>query len=350
MGCNGEDSLGKIAVLNFPEERVMLPKSPSFILFLVLAVVIATPQPGWAQAGAEFEPWLAELKREAIGRGISAAIVEEAFVGVQPIPRIIKLDRKQPEFTQTLAQYLDARVSKQRIKQGRQKYAENRELLQKIEARFGVQGRFIVAFWGMETNYGRYTGGFNVIAALTTLAFDGRRSAFFRKQLLDALTILDEGHISVDRMKGSWAGAMGQTQFMPSTFRAYAVDGDGDGKIDIWGSKADAFASAGHYLSSVGWRGDQTWGREVVLPEGFDPALIDRKVEKTLPEWQALGVRRLFGNDLPQRNIKAFLVQPDGPEGRAFLAYPANYRAILNWNRSHKFAIAVGTLADAIVR
>ncbi len=328
----------------------MSSKPLLFILFLVLAIVAGVPQPGWAQAEAGFDQWLAEFKQEAIGKGISPAIVEEAFAGVEPIPRIIKLDRKQPEFTQTLEQYLDARVTRQRIKQGRKQYEANRQLLQQIESRFGVQGRFIVAFWGMETNYGRYTGGFNVIAALTTLAFDGRRSAFFRKQLLDALAILDEGHVSVDKMKGSWAGAMGQTQFMPSTFRAYAMDGDGDGKINIWESKADAFASAGNYLSSVGWRGDQTWGREVVLPDGFDHRLIEEKAEKSLAQWQALGVRRLYGKNLPQRDLVATIVQPDGPGGRAFLTYPANYKAILHWNRSHKFAIAVGTLADAIVR
>ncbi len=341
----------KIAPPKFPEKRRPMSFKPlSFVMFLVFAIVAGQPQSAWAEAGAGFDQWLSEFKQEAIEKGISAAVVEQAFTGVKPIPRIVKLDRKQPEFTQTLEQYLDARVSKQRIEQGRKKYAENRELLQKIESRFGVQGRFIVAFWGMETNYGRYTGGFNVIAALTTLAYDGRRSAFFRKQLLDALTILDEGHVSIDKMKGSWAGAMGQTQFMPSTFKAYAMDGDGDGRINIWESKADAFASAANYLSRVGWRGDQTWGREVALPDGFDQRLIDNKTKKSLAQWQALGVRRLFGKDLPQRDLVASIVQPDGPGGRAFLIYPANYKAILNWNRSHKFAIAVGSLADAIVR
>jgi len=298
----------------------------------------------------DFETWLSQLKTEAIAKGISVNIVNKAFEEIKPIKRIIELDRKQPEFTQTLDEYLATRLNKRRIDTGRKKYKKNQKMLQKIEAEFGVQGRFIVAFWGLETNYGRYTGGFNVIQALATLAFDGRRSEFFRKQLFDALEILDQGHVSVKNMKGSWAGAMGQTQFMPSTFKAYAMDGDGDGKINIWESKADAFASAANYLSNVGWNSEQTWGREVELPQGFDNQLIKDKTQKSLAEWQALGVRRLYGKELPQKDLVARVIQPDGPGKRAFIAYPANYNAILDWNRSNKFAIAVGSLADAIVR
>ncbi len=320
------------------------------LLFVVFFCSFLLPAERSLAAAQPFDAWLAQFKAEAREKGISDATLEAAFKGVEPIPRIIELDRRQPEFTQTLDQYLDARLTRTRIETGREKFAEHRELLQKMESRFGVQGRFLVAFWGMETNYGRYTGGYNVIAALATLAHDGRRGAFFRRQLLDALTIIEQGHIEPERMKGSWAGAMGQTQFMPSTFRGYAIDGDGDGRIDIWGSKADAFASAANYLSKMGWRIDQTWGREVRLPEEFDRALIEKKVRKPLAEWQALGVRRVNGNDLPERDLDAFLVQPDGPGGRAFLAYPANYEAILRWNRSHKFAIAVGLLADAVAR
>ena len=325
-------------------------KSLLSVLFFGVVLSVVQPVTGWADENPGFSEWLMEFKKEALAKGISSTTLEQAFAGVEPVARIIELDRRQPEFTQTLQQYLDARVTKKRVAQGREKFRENRELLQQIESRYGVQGRFIVAFWGMETNYGRYTGGFNVIQAIATLAYDGRRSKFFRKQLLDALSILDEGHVSVEKMKGSWAGAMGQTQFMPSTFKAYAKDGDGDGRINIWESKADAFASAANYLSKVGWRHDQTWGREVELPENFDYGLIKERTRKTLAQWQELGVRRLYGKDLPKRDLSAFIVQPDGPGSRAFLAYPANYRAILNWNRSDKFAIAVGLLADAIVR
>jgi len=291
-----------------------------------------------------------DFKQEARKNGISEAILEEAFEGVKPSPRVVKLDRSQPETIQTFQDYFEKRVTPYRIELGRKQYRENRKLFQQIESRFGVQGRFIAAFWGMETSYGRFSGGHYVIGALTTLAYDPRRAKFFRKQLMDALIILEEGHITVDKMKGSWAGAMGQTQFMPSTFRAYAMDGDGDGKINIWESKADAFASAANYLSSIGWRSDQTWGREVLLPSGFDQDLIKEKVAKTLAEWQALGVRKMFGKNLPTRDLVAMVVQPDGPGERAFITYPANYSAILDWNRSHKFAISVGTLADAIVR
>ncbi len=325
-------------------------KMPSFLLLITMLFSALLPASLMADDDADFARWLLDFKQEARKNGISDAILEEAFEGVKPSPRVVKLDRSQPETVQSFQDYFEKRVTPYRIELGRQQYRENRKLLQQIEARFGVQGRFIAAFWGMETSYGRFTGGHYVIAALTTLAYDPRRAKFFRKQLMDALTILDEGHITVDNMKGSWAGAMGQTQFMPSTFRAYAMDGDGDGKINIWESKADAFASAANYLSSIGWRGDQTWGREVLLPDDFDQALIKNKTKKTLAQWQALGVRKLFGENLPKRDLIAVVVQPDGPGERAFITYPANYSAILDWNRSHKFAISVGSLADAIAR
>ncbi|PCI11175.1 MAG: lytic transglycosylase [Thiotrichales bacterium] len=323
---------------------------PPFLLLITMLCSILLPASLMADDDADFARWLVDFKQEARKNGISEAILEEAFEGVKPSPRVVKLDRSQPETIQTFQDYFEKRVTPYRIELGRKQYRENRKLFQQIESRFGVQGRFIAAFWGMETSYGRFSGGHYVIGALTTLAYDPRRAKFFRKQLMDALIILEEGHITVDKMKGSWAGAMGQTQFMPSTFRAYAMDGDGDGKINIWESKADAFASAANYLSSIGWRSDQTWGREVLLPSGFDQDLIKEKVAKTLAEWQALGVRKMFGKNLPTRDLVAMVVQPDGPGERAFITYPANYSAILDWNRSHKFAISVGTLADAIVR
>ncbi|MCF6324478.1 MAG: lytic murein transglycosylase [Gammaproteobacteria bacterium] len=327
----------------------MMKMSP-FLLLVTMLFSMLLPVSLMADDDADFARWLVDFKQEARENGISDAILEEAFEGVKPSPRVVKLDRSQPETIQTFQDYIEKRVTPYRIELGRKQYRENRQLFQQIEARFGVQGRFIAAFWGMETSYGRFSGGHYVIGALTTLAYDPRRAKFFRKQLMDALTILDEGHITVDNMKGSWAGAMGQTQFMPSTFRAYAMDGDGDGKINIWESKADAFASAANYLSSIGWRSDQTWGREVLLPNDFDQGLIKDKVKKTLAEWQALGVRKMFGKNLPKRDLVAMVVQPDGPGARAFITYPANYSAILDWNRSHKFAISVGTLADAIAR
>ncbi len=296
-----------------------------------------------------FEQWLVELKQEAVSKGISEQTFESAFKDVKPIERIIELDRKQPEFTLTLDQYVSRVVPKRRIKLGKKRLNENRELLEQVAAKYGVQPRFLVAFWGIETDFGRLTGGYSVIAAITTLAYDGRRSAFFRKQLLDALQILEEGHIAPDKMTGSWAGAMGQAQFMPSTFRAYAVDFDGDKRIDLWGSKGDVFASAANYLSQVGWDDDQTWGREIKLPKDFDKSLLGLDTKKSLTEWDALGIRRLSGDNLPDRDLMASVVQPDEDKkfARVYLVYD-NYRAIMHWNKSHKFAIAVGTLADSI--
>ncbi len=297
-----------------------------------------------------FEQWLGELRQEAIGKGISEQIFDTAFKGVKPIPRIIKLDRKQPEFTLTLEQYVSRVVPKRRINLGKKRLEANRELLQQVAEKYGVQPRFLVAFWGIETDFGRLTGGHSVIAAITTLAYDGRRSAFFRRQLFDALHILEEGHITSDKMIGSWAGAMGQAQFMPSTFRAYAVDFDGDDKIDLWGNLGDVFASAANYLSQIGWKDDQTWGREIKLPDNFDKSLLGLDIKKSLAEWDKLGVRRLSGKHLPKRDMQASLVQPDeGKYVRSYLVYD-NYRAIRHWNKSHKFAIAVGTLADSIAR
>ena len=294
-----------------------------------------------------FARWLEDLRQDALRHGVSAATLDSALSGIKPIARVIELDRKQPEFTLTFRQYQERVVPKARVEKGKRKLSENRTLLKKVGKKFGVQPRFIVAFWGIETGFGRITGGYPVIPALTTLAFDGRRGAYFRRQLLDALTILDQGHIDIARMVGSWAGAMGQCQFMPSSFLAYAVDFDGDGRKDIWNSKEDVFASAANYLSRSGWRDDQTWGRPVKLPQPFDLYLADLKLRKRLSEWQRMGVRRANGADLPKRDLMASVVLAEGPAGPAFVVYN-NYRAILKWNRSTFFAVAVGSLADRI--
>lgn len=296
----------------------------------------------------EFKKWVEGVRADATKRGVDRAIFDEAFKGVKPIPRIIELDRSQPEFTLTFAEYRARVAPLARIKKGRRRLAENAAELEAAAKKFGVQARFVVALWGIETDFGRVTGGFPVIAALATLAYDGRRSAYFRKELLNALEILDQKHIAPKDMVGSWAGAMGQSQFMPSSFKAYAVDADGDGRRDIWGTKADVFASAANYLSSVGWRDDQTWGRQVKLPPGFDLSLANLKVTKRLGEWQKLGVRKADGANLPQRQLKASLVLPvKGKSNPAYLVY-GNYRSILHWNRSTYFALTVGYLADQI--
>lgn len=321
---------------------------------LALAGALAGALVGLAAAGApaaaneqSFDVWRSGLRQEALADGISATTFDMAFAGVQPIPRIIELDRSQPEFTLTFPEYLERVVPQKRIETARAQLAENRTLLESIGAKYGVQPRFIVALWAVESDFGRRTGDFSVVASLATLAYDGRRAEFFRKELMDALHILEERHITPERMIGSWAGAMGQNQFMPSSFRAYAVDYDGDGRRDIWGTRADVFASIANYLGSYGWKPDQTWGRPVRLPRGFDPNLVSLDVEKPISEWQRLGVRTISGGDLPSRELTASVVQPDGAGGAAFLVYE-NYKKIMRWNRSTYFATAVGQLADYI--
>ncbi|OZB05088.1 MAG: lytic transglycosylase [Idiomarina sp. 34-48-12] len=321
---------------------------------LTLAVVfMAVPWLAVAEEKAEkgeegFAAYVEQIKQEALADGYKAETLETAFAGVEFYQRSVKADRNQPEFKLTLDTYLPRAVPEWKAKKAVEMYEQHRELLEKIGAEYGVQPRFIVALWGIETNFGSFTGGMDVISALTTMAYEGRREAFFKKELWHALTIVEEGHIPIEQMKGSWAGAMGQAQFMPSSFMSYAVDYDGDGRKDIWGSQGDVFASAANYLKSVGWRDDVTWGRQVQLPEEFDSELASLNVKKPLSEWQELGVRRYDGGDLPQRDdIEASVVIPDDKQGRVFLAYN-NYDALMRWNRSHYFVAAVGYLSDRI--
>jgi membrane-bound lytic murein transglycosylase B len=316
-----------------------------WFLSLVL-LVIAGAGPAFGQP-ATFAGWLDELRREAEAGGISTRTLDAALSGIEPIPRVIELDRRQPEFTLTFQQYVDRVVPAARVEKARRRLEENRPLLEKVGRAFGVQPRFIVALWGIESDFGRQTGGFSVVPALATLAYDGRRGAYFRGELLNALRIIDGGHIDAQAMVGSWAGAMGQCQFMPSSFLNFAVDFDGDGRKDIWTSKADIFASAANYLARSGWRDDQTWGRPVRLPEGFDTALAGLSTRKGLRDWQALGVRRADGRDLPTRNLGSSIVFAEGPGSPAFVVYD-NFHVILKWNRSTFFALAVGSLADRL--
>ncbi len=325
----------------------MTKKSARIALVSLIGIFLFMVNMPASAAKQNFDVWLSELKAEALTRGISQPTIDEAFANVQILERVVSLDRKQPEVTQTFQQYMEKRLPKSLVDSGRALLAENRDILNEVAAKYGVQPRFIVALWGVETRYGKYTGGFSVIDALTTLAYDDRRSAYFRKELLLALLILDEDHIDAKDMKGSWAGAMGQSQFMPSSFVNFAVDHNADGKRDIWTTKSDVFASAANYLAKSGWKGDQTWGREVQLPAGFDLSLVDLKVRKPMRDWQALGVRRADGTDLPTRQLMGSLVQPKGGNGQTFLVYD-NYRTILKWNRSTYFAMSVGQLADLL--
>jgi len=294
-----------------------------------------------------FAGWLAGLKAEARAKGISEETLNAAFVQVQPIKKVIKFDRNQPEFKLTFAQYLKRVAPPFRVNRGKRLLKKHRKLLSGIQAKFGVQPRFLVALWGMETDFGRLTGGFRVIDALVTLAFDGRRSKFFRGELMNALRIIDAGHITADNMQGSWAGAMGQTQFMPSTFIKHAVDYNNDGKINVWTDSGDALASGANYLSKTGWKDDQIWGREVSLPEDFPVEKLTLDEAKPVSFWQAMGIRRINGNDLPKSEISASIIRLDDNTGPAYMVYD-NYRAIMDWNRSKNFATAVGILSDRI--
>jgi membrane-bound lytic murein transglycosylase B len=319
-----------------------------------------TPTPEFTEQG--FAEFLVGVRADALKAGISAATLDSALGGIKPIARVVELDRKQPEFALTFDQYLSRVVTADRVKAARARYQENKTLLDAVAKRYGVQPRFIVAFWGIETNFGQTTGGFSIVPALATLAYEGRRAAYFRDELMNALKIIDRGDVRAADMKGSWAGAMGQSQFMPSTFLNYAVDWDGDGRRDIWTNRGDVFASAANYLKQSGWNDNETWGRRVTLPAGFESKLagLERPasdsrcralqrltVDKPLREWQAMGVRRADGGDLPNQNVMAALALPEGPTGPALLVY-GNFRTTLKWNCSISFASAVGTLADQI--
>lgn len=319
---------------------------------LVLALVFAATAPSGA-ADKDFKTWLVELRAEARGLGISDATLDSALNDISLNERVIELDRSQPEFNLTFDEYLARFVTDWRRQTGAKMMAEHGEILDQVATKYGVQKRFLITFWGMETSFGRYLGSFNVPRSLVTLAYDGRRSTYFRKELLNALRIIEEGHITASEMNGSWAGAMGQSQFMPSSFVNYAVDWNGDGRRDIWGTKPDVFASAANYLKKAGWRDDMTWGRQVRIPGDLvvggmgATRLYEAKKWMALPEWQAAGVRNLDGDDLPKRPLKARLVMPDGIGGPAYLVY-SNYESILRWNRSNYYALAIGHLSDTL--
>ena len=314
-----------------------------------------------AKGKASFEQYIQSLKQEALSKGFEQALIDESFANVTFHKRAVKADRNQPEKVETLDTYLPKRLPKWKVKRARDMYKKHQVLLEKVATEYGVQARFIVALWGLETNFGKIMGNYNVISALSTLAYEGRREVFFKKQLWAALKILKEGHINIANMKGSWAGAMGQNQFMPTSFVAYAVDGDGDGKKDIWANQADIFSSMANYLKKEGWNDELTWGRQVKLPSDFDTALAIpkntggrknwlkawAKTEKPLAEWQALGVRRSDGTNLPSVDIKAALVFPDDENGRVYLAYN-NYKSLMHWNLSYYFVSSVGHLSDRI--
>ena len=313
------------------------------------AASIAAPA---AASDLEFTTWLEGARADAAKRGITPGTINQALTGIAPIERIIELDSRQPEFSNTFTRYINSAVSAKRVTDGGAVMTKHAKLLAELERQYGIPGRFLVAFWGLESNFGSDTGSYPVVNALATLAYEGRRGAFFKEEMILALSILDKGHTTLDKMKGSYAGAMGQTQFMPSTFLRYAVDGDHNGHADIWQSVPDALASTANYLNKLGWDSKRTWGREVRVPAGFDLRNISLDVDakesvKSLSAWGALGVRRADGGALPNQDVQAALVMPAGAKGPAFLLYD-NYRITLRYNRSAFYAIAIGHLADRV--
>src|SRR5437867_8363222 len=301
---------------------------------LIFAVpLFAASGAGLRRAGAgegDFSAFLSGLRRDAAAQGVRAVTIEVALRNAQYLPHVIELDRKQPERTMTFAEYLDKVVTAQRMDGARHQLADNRTLLDGIWRRFNVEPRFVVALWGIESDFGKVMGNYAVVSALATLAYDGRRSSYFRGELIAALRILDQGHIRADSMLGSWAGAMGQCQFMPSTFLSYAVDFDGDGRRDIWNNRADVLGSIANYLSRLGWRGNESWGREVAVPGNFDTRLAGLDNRRPSAEWSRLGVRPVGAAPLSGREPDGSVLLPDGLGGRALLVLD-NFRPTMKW-------------------
>jgi membrane-bound lytic murein transglycosylase B len=322
-----------------------------------VGVSAAWAQDAPAAAPQPFEAWLADVRAEAITLGIRAEVLDAAFADIQPVEQILERDRTQAEFALNLTSYLKRRLTRSTVRTAQRMHAQHRSLLREVGRKYGVQPRIITAVWGLESNFGRFAGVRPTIPALATLAYDPRRSTLFRKELFSALEIVNRGDIELDRLRGSWAGALGQPQFMPSTYLAFAQDFDGDGRRDIWTSRADVFASVAHYLKEHGWSDKSTWGREVkvskaartrvdALPRRIEGCRAERALTAPLPlrEWSKLGVRTTAGGALPSAAIDASMVT-DG--SRYFLVY-RNYEAILAYNCATSYAISIGMLSDRL--
>jgi membrane-bound lytic murein transglycosylase B len=302
---------------------------------------------GVARAAGSFQSFLVAVDRQAAYKGVSYATRRAALYGLGPNQDVIRLDNRQPEFTETWAQYAAGRLSATRIAHGRQDYAANRTLLAAIRGQFGVDPGVIMGIWGLETNYGQNTGGFSVVQALATLGWSSHRGSYFTGELISALRIIDSGAISARGMTGSYAGAMGQPQFMPSVYLKLAVSYGGAGRPDIWTSVPDSLASIAHYLSVSGWRAGEPWGEQVALGASVDAAAIDPDQAEPLSRWIAMGLRRMPGHPAVAADMPARLIQPDGVGGQSFLVYP-NYRAIRRYNPSDFYALSVGLLGNLV--
>lgn len=313
-----------------------------------LALVALLSLGGVAPALANSADFVRSLWPQAEARGVSRSAFERAFASYNYLPKVMELTGKQPEFSQTVQQYIDRRVTDGQAAKGRAMRQEWNQTLTGAEQRWGVQPEIVLAIWGMETNFGGFMGGENTIHALATLTEGGYRASFFREELLTALRIVSDGHVSADNMTGSWAGAMGHTQFMPSSFMRFAVDYNGDGRKDIWNSVQDALGSTANYLNNFKWRPGETWGYEVKLPSGFDFARARAMDRAPLSQWQALGIQRTSGRAFPRPNDIGRLYMPAGASGPVFLLLP-NFDVIKRYNNSDSYALAVGHLADRII-
>ena len=309
-------------------------------------MVLTCAQPVYADDSG-FGEGIARMKSQARLEGISDNTVNQVLSRVKRLPRIIELDRRQPEFTQTFANYFTTRINEDRIQRGRDLYAKHHTLLNQIQRDSGIPAQFLISFWGLETSYGGHFGDWSVLDSLATLACDTRRSTFFTQELFNAMRIVEAGDITAERMIGSWAGAMGHMQFMPSTFLRYAKDVDGDGRRDLWGSIPDAMGSAANFLQQLGWVPGLNWGQEVLLPRSFDYSLAGRDQMLSFEEWTKLGVTTTSGAPLAPAAQKAALIIPSGYQGPAFLV-TKNFYIIMRWNRSEFYALSVGHLADRI--
>ncbi|ALE52503.1 lytic murein transglycosylase [Candidatus Thioglobus autotrophicus] len=316
------------------------------LLFSYSVFANDTLAPKLVPEGQSFEEFLSDIRQQAITRGVSTATLNQAFSGLTPNPKVLKLDQTQAEFSQNFWRYLGSRVSEYRLHNGTQKLKLHQQILQNNYQKYGVPPHIIVAFWGLETNYGNNTGSLSLVRSLATLSYDERRRDFFTEQLLTLLSLIDEHKIPINA-QGSWAGAMGNVQFMPTNVAAYGIDADQDGEIGLWDNTADIFASAANFLQKIGWKRGQRWGREVSIPSSFDYQLATLSVKKTVNEWRALGVKTADGQTLPNSNMQASLILPMGYQGPAFLTYQ-NFRAILRWNQSILYALSVGHLSDRL--
>lgn len=300
-----------------------------------------------AAHAAAFPTCVANLQERARTEGLSEATIQDTVASLQFVPKVIELDQAQPEFSQTFNNYFTKRATDWRVNEGRRLLKKHRALLDKLAQEYGVPPQYILSFWGLETNYGSYKGKMSVLDSLATLACEPRRSGYFTTELMQALKLKEKYGFDKSTMVGSWAGAMGHTQFMPSAYAKYAIDGDGDGKADLWNSTEDALTSAANFLQHLGWQRNERWGREVILPRNFSYENLGAKQAQPLSQWAAQSVVQSNGLPLPAIDMQAALYLPSGHTGPAFLGYE-NFNVIMRWNRSEFYAITVGHLADRI--